>query len=122
MLVTAGQLRALPGLRAVHDGPRSLVEIRDKMYAAGRYTSGLFRRRFPEAYEELDYSRIDAATAGAPLRLLLGIGSVVEPALLPVADRAAASRRLPLTVGVPLVQLVSAVAFYRGTRARDRGS
>ncbi|MDX1499440.1 MAG: glycosyltransferase family A protein [Woeseiaceae bacterium] len=117
-----GELHALPGLRAVHDGPRSLAEIRDKMYAAGRHTSGLFRDRFPDAYGELDYSRIDAATAAAPLRALLGIAAALEPALLPIADRAAASRRLPLAIGVPLVRLASAVAFYRGTRARDRAS
>ncbi len=118
----ADELQALPGLRAVHDGARSLAEIRDKMHAAGRHTSGLFRRRFPEAYKELDYSRIDAATAGAPLRFMLWLGTAFEPVLAPIADRAAASRRLPLAIGVPLVKLVSAVAYYRGTRARDRAT
>lgn len=115
----AGELRSLTELRATHDAVQALGDIAAKMYESGRYSSGIFMKRFPEAYADTAYARVDAALASLPLASALRLLAWIERPLTASADRLLRSRRLPAAAGRGLIRLVSAISYFRGTR--DRG-
>jgi glycosyltransferase involved in cell wall biosynthesis len=104
--------------RVIYDVDSRVVDLCDKQYSAGRYAALVFRERFPNAYQQMPYARVDVHTAGWPVRLaspaLAGLAPLVAGwaervvATWPVGDRA---RRF-------VVLVATALAYLRGTRAQ----
>ena len=99
-----------PGSSVIHCDTRiSLMSVARKMHEAGRYTSGIFSARHPEAYRSLGYSRVDVGYHPA-LKLFSGIDAEwlarrVEPWL----------EKMPFALGAAAARSVSALAYLRGT-------
>lgn len=113
---------ALPELRVIHDDETSVPEICEKMYTSGRYSGGIFKRNFPDAYLASGYARVDVDTAPGYMAMALRILQPLQPLFARLAEYLARRRQMPLAIGRPLLRLCSALSYFRGTvdRARDR--
>ncbi len=115
----AGELRSMPGLRAIHDDDITVQGICKKMYLSGRYSGEIFRRNFPEEYLATGYARVDAATAPKHMLILLKILRPLRPVVARIADYLSRRRSTPLAIGRPLIKLCSALSYYEGTSDRN---
>jgi glycosyltransferase involved in cell wall biosynthesis len=115
-----GELKSLPELRAIHDDDTNAIEVFEKMYESGRYSSGVFKRNHPDAYLATPYAAVDIDTASTvmklALRLLLPFRSLLARATNGLTQRSG----MPLFLGRPAVKLCSAVSYFRGTVDRNR--
>lgn len=116
----AGELKALPELRAIHDDDTSAIEVFEKMYESGRYSSGIFKRNHAEAYRATSYAIVDVDTASTFMRLTLHLLSPFRPLLARSTNWLTQRDRAPLFLGRPAVKLCSALSYFRGTVHRNR--
>lgn len=117
---SAEKLVTLEQLRVLHDPDTSIREICAKMFESGRYSSGVFRRNFPDVYRALPYAKVDVSTASGASVGALHVLRVTQPLLLAVTATVTRGRSTPLWLGRPLVRLCSAASYFAGTLARER--
>ena len=86
-----------------------------KMREAGRYSAPLFRRRFPEAYRRLAFSRYDASPAGRLPRIVAGPAARLALPLERVGEWAVGRRSMPWVVQLAVVRAAAALAYAQGT-------
>ncbi len=115
------KLESLTELRVVHDDKTSSGEVFEKMYDSGRYSSGIFKRSFPDEYHELAYAKVDIDDASTFMSLALRLLMPLQPILGRMAAYLSV-HRTPLAIGRPLIRLCSALSYFKGTidRTSDR--
>jgi glycosyltransferase involved in cell wall biosynthesis len=113
------KLQLIRSLRAHHDTDTSMVEICEKAYESGRFSSGIFKRDFKSDYATLPYARVDADTGSRPVIALLRLLGPLERAVILLTDLLTRNTRAPLFLARPLVLLSTALSYCRGTRDRD---
>jgi glycosyltransferase involved in cell wall biosynthesis len=116
----AGELKSLPELRAIHDGDTNALQVFEKMYESGRYSSGIFKRNHADAYLATPYAVVDIDTASALMRLMLRLLLPLRSLLMRAANWLTQRSGAPMSMGRPAVKLCSALSFFRGTIDRNR--
>jgi glycosyltransferase involved in cell wall biosynthesis len=114
VMESGASIAAISGCVAYHDAELSLHEACRKLEIAGHHTSGIFAERFPEAYAEMNYSKIDVRIRGWPIRLLDLFFSPALPAAVRGWDRLLEHPALPYRVKSLGVKLLFALSFMHG--------
>jgi len=110
----------LPELRVIHDDTTTVPGICAKMYTSGRYSSGIFKRKFPDAYVASEYASVDVDTAPVYMVIALRLLQPLQGLCVRVAERLTRRQHTPLAIGRPLLRLSSALSYFRGTVDRSR--
>lgn len=113
------EVRYVPDSAVYHDDDICLGRVCTKMFEAGRYTSGVFKRRHARQYEALIYSQVDAEAVSAAKAIALDFLSFFRRYLLIFSEWLIAIP-LPFVVKRFLVKFVSGLYYFAGTRARER--
>ena len=116
----AGELKSLPELRAVHDDDTNAMEVFEKMYESGRYSSGIFKRNHADAYRATPYAVVDVDTASTLMTLTLRLLLLIRSPLMRLTNWLTRRRGTPMLLGRPAVKLCSALSYFRGTVDRNR--
>ena len=103
-----------PECVAYHDAELNLHDACRKLEIAGHHTSGIFAKRFPEAYAKMDYSKIDVRIHGWPIRFLGFCFSPTLPAAIRILDRLLEHPVLPYRLKYLGVKLLFALSFMHG--------
>lgn len=101
-----------PEAGVYHEDELILAAVVRKMEAAGRSTAPRFRSSHRQAYEDLGYAALDVSIRPW-LIPIAWLGGMVVERTVPYLDPWLA--RLPFTVATPIVKVVGALAFMRGT-------
>jgi len=100
----------------IHKGGISLDSLIQKSYEAGKYTSGLFRCKYREYYNDTAYSVFDIRNH--PLLGMIMIlcsrvsGAFLRKSFLLIQDK----RYFPFTIKSTLMKLSTGLAYLEGTR------
>jgi glycosyltransferase involved in cell wall biosynthesis len=108
------RVRYTPGARVTHDDRITLSSVARKLGEAGRFSSSIFRQRYPDVYSKMAYSRLDCE-----VRPWLRF---VDRALTPLAMRAARGparwlnwRWLPFALRAAVARSVYGLCYLHGT-------
>lgn len=116
----AGELKSLPGLRAIHDDDADAMEVFAKMYESGRYSSGIFKRNHADAYLATPYAVVDVDTASTAMKMALHLLLPLRTPLARATNWLTRRNATPMFLGSPAVKLCSALNYFRGTVDRNR--
>jgi len=114
-------LKSLPDLQAVHDDDTTIQNVCKKMYKSGRYSSGIFKRNFPDEYLSTMYAYVDTDTAPKQVAFMLRLLQPLQPILVQISAWLTDRRHTPIGIGRPVVRLCSALSYFQGTVDRNRG-
>ena len=114
------KLVSLPNLRALHDDDTTAQDVFRKTYVSGRYSSGIFKRNFPQEYLATVYAAVDVDTASAGMALMLRLLQPFRSILARTTAGLTKRSSTPIFIGRPAVKLCSALSYFRGTIDRNR--
>jgi len=116
----AGELKSLPELRAIHDDDTNALDVFEKMYESGRYSSGIFKRNHPDSYLATTYAAVDADTASTAMTIVLYLLQPLRSTLARATTWLTQRSGTPMLIGRPAVKLCSALSYFRGTVDRNQ--
>jgi GT2 family glycosyltransferase len=117
-IAARGRIAYSPDAVVSHRDALSLLGTARKMREGGHHSSGRFRERHPLAYRALGYQRFDVADGPRLVPLARIARRIVEP-VARLFDALERRVKIPLSLGAPVVRLVSALAYLDGTLRRE---
>jgi glycosyltransferase involved in cell wall biosynthesis len=118
-LLAQGVIRVDPSLKVCHRDHISLDQVCRKMMEAGRYSSMVFKKKFPLEYLKMNYARVDMRLLPAKVIPLCRLILRHRNRMRQLGNRLLIARRIPYAVKRFVVKTLSALYYMAGTNGSE---